>query len=274
MNDKYRQTTRNGCPTGHLHAVEKWTIVCQEIKVSPMMSLSASFWGSFILALFIYGGSLAFNTILGDGDSGEAARSAFLIVPLLHGIGLFVVVSSVFGISGTGNPGLTFAFWAGQKITGFDALLYVLGSTFGWVIASAVLLIFTPVSVMLAGIPALQADVGLFEGIFWEFIASFAWGIALTFIVNKPVQDFTAGLGLTAGMWIAWPYTRSALNIHRVLGPAIALLLKGNTEYWTTDIFAYLIGSPVGFLAAVFVYYFSFQLNVDHCAKSKMDTKC
>lgn len=269
MNGKYRDLTKNGCPTGWKYAIEKWTIVCKEIHVSPMMSFFASFWGSAVLCLFLYGGTIGFNTIIGLPADANAARLAFLIVPLLHGLGLMVVASTVFQISGTGNPGLTLAFWVGRKISGTDAIIYVLGSTLAWVLFSAVFLIAVPVSTMLSGIPALQDGVDFGEGIFWEFIASFAWGIPMFLIVGKPDQNISAGFGLTSAMMIAWAYTRAALNTHRVLGPALALLFVGNTEYWSTDIFAYLLGSPFGFVAAYIVYRVSFHMNEDKCAKSK-----
>jgi glycerol uptake facilitator-like aquaporin len=142
------------------------------------------------------------------------------------------------------------------------------------VIFSAVFLIAVPVSTMLGGIPAVQEGVSFGDALFWEFIATFAWGIPMFVIVGKPDQNLSAGLGLTSAMMIAWPYTRAALNILRVLGPAIALLFVGNTDYWSTNVFSYLLGSPLGFLAAFAVYRVSFHMNVDKCAKSKLKQDC
>merc|ERR1711916_247833 len=221
---KYRTATKNGCPTNWKYAVEKWTIVCKEINVSPLMSAAASFWGTGILVLFIFGGSLGFNSIV--NVTPDLARHAFYIVPFIHLAGIFVVQSTIFQVD-------------------------------------------TPESTMIASIPALQDGIGFGLGLFWEFIASFAWGLPLMFVVGKPDQNLSVGFGLGAGMFIAWHKTRGALNMHRVLGPAIALLFKGNTDYWTTDVFSYILGSPLGFLAAVAVYYFSFHMTVDQCAKSK-----
>ena len=264
---KYRTATKNGCPTNWKYAVEKWTIVCKEINVSPLMSAAASFWGTGILVLFIFGGSLGFNSIV--NVTPDLARHAFYIVPFIHLAGIFVVQSTIFQVAGTGNPGLTLALWAGGKISSREAISNVLSSTLAWVLFSAIFLIDTPESTMIASIPALQDGIGFGLGLFWEFIASFAWGLPLMFVVGKPDQNLSVGFGLGAGMFIAWHKTRGALNMHRVLGPAIALLFKGNTDYWTTDVFSYILGSPLGFLAAVAVYYFSFHMTVDQCAKSK-----
>merc|ERR1711916_349727 len=105
---KYRTATKNGCPTNWKYAVEKWTIVCKEINVSPLMSAAASFWGTGILVLFIFGGSLGFNSIV--NVTPDLARHAFYIVPFIHLAGIFVVQSTIFQVAGTGNPGLTLAF--------------------------------------------------------------------------------------------------------------------------------------------------------------------
>ena len=264
---KYRDVNKNGCPTGWKYGVEKWSFVCKEIYTTEMMRLMASFWGSLILAIFLVGGTASYNTYTASAGDLMYAPMAWFTIPIVHGFGLFVVAATVFAIAGTGNPALTLVQGFAGMISYMDVVWYLIGSTLGWVIGSAILLIWVTPGTLLASVPTVQPDVGLGAAFGVEIFASFVWGITLFLNVGKPDQNYAAGLGLTCAMWVAWPFTRGALNPHRVLGPAIALLFTGDTSLWTVDITVYIFAHIIGFGAAYGVHYVSFASMQDERAK-------
>lgn len=275
---KYRDVTKNGCPTGWKYTVEKWWIICKEIHATPMMRYLAEFWGSFVLAIFLFGGSAAYNTYAASaGGDPLFAVHGWFYVPVLHGFSLFVVAASIFSIAGTGNPSLTIVQAIAGMISYEDALYLIIASTLGWVFGSASTLIWLSSAVYTASIPAKQPGTDLVAAFAVEFFATLAWGITVFLYVGRPGQDFQVGLGLTVAMFVAWPFTRGAHNMHRVLGPAIGQLFDGgNTDYFSqhgTDIWIYLLAPLLGFFAAYVIHRVSFAGREDKCAKSRSKSR-
>lgn len=272
--NKYIPATKNNCPTGWWWAVEKHYIVCQTIYTTEAMRFLASFFGSLVLSVFLVGGTVAFNSF-SEKNIGNTLYPVlgWFTVPLIHGFGLFVVQASIFAVFGTGNPALSIVFGFAGKYKWRDVLYSLLADTLAWIAGSLIVRIWTTTPLLVSAIPTLQPGVSIGTGFAVEIFASFVWGLALLFHIGKPNQDLMAGLGLASAMWVAWPYTRGALNPHRVLGPAIAAAFFGNTSVWVTAIVIYIFSHFIGFAAALAVYYMSFAMMEDKCAKDKCAKK-
>lgn len=268
-NGKYREATKNNCPTGWYWAIEKSYVVCSEMYTTEGMRAMAEFYGSLFLALFLVGGTAAYNSYTGSVADPMYAPFANFFVPFVHYAGLFVVQASIFAVFGTGNPSLSIVFGIAGKYRWMDVLYSVLMSTLGWFLATILLrLFYFPTATIVASIPVLQPGVSEGFGFAVELFAAFAWGLTIFFHIGKPNQDQMVATGLFSAMAISWPLTRAALNPHRVLGPLLGISFW-DTSLWQQQLWVYAFAHFVGFLLAYGAYYTGFAMMEDKCKKQE-----
>jgi len=193
---------------------------------------AAEFIGTFAL-VFVGSATIITSPMLSQ-------QAAVVNIALAHGLILSIMITATMRISGHFNPAVTAAFLATRRIEAMMAVVYWIAQFSGAVIAAYVLKALYPakiVSVTQLGGQAISIDIGLWQAILLEAIATFflvfaVWGTAVDPKAPK-VGGFAIGLTLTAGIFAIGPLTGGSLNPARSFGPALAMQhFEGQVAYW------------------------------------------
>lgn len=229
-------------------------VVDDEPEQRGSAAYAAELVGTFLLVLAICG------TVSATAGGGELNLVA---VALAHTFALAAIVYTIGGTSGAHvNPAVTVALWAVKKISGADALRYVVCQAIGAIAAAlVVLLLFNDVGEQVNyGAPAINDAViaggSPWLGLIGEALGAFIlmWAV-MGLAVNPRGEAALGGLGigvaLGVGVLIFGGATGASLNPARWLGPAIA---SGEFADFWVYILAPLIGAvlaAVGYRAIV-----------------------
>src|SRR5919106_6224469 len=176
-------------------------------------------------------------------------------VALAHGLVIAVMASAVGHISGGHfNPAVTFGFLVTGRVAPRLALAY-LGAQLAGAVAAALLLrgVFSPDSVLDAGVPRLGEGVGAGSGLLLEIVLTFflVWVIFATAAdprgTFKSIAGLAIGLTITLDILAGGPLTGAAMNPARAFGPE---LVQG---VWS-DAWLYWVGPLAGAAAAAIAY--------------------
>lgn len=168
----------------------------------------------------------------------HAANGDLLAIALAHGLTIAVFVSATGHISGGHlNPAVTFGALVGGKIDLSNAARYWASQLLGAAAAGFLCLMLFNRDIVVAGTPALAADVTGMKGIVIEAIVTFF----LVFVVYGTAIDargpkiggLAIGLTIVIGILFAGPLTGGAINPARVFGPALAASAwSAHYVYW------------------------------------------
>lgn len=147
---------------------------------------------------------------------------------MAFGLAVVAMAYAIGGISGCHiNPAITFAVWLSGKMSGKDALMYMLFQTIGAIIGSAVLFALTSNADFAGtGANACQSGVTLWGGLLAEVVFTFVF-----VLVVLGTTDEKKGAGNLAGLAIGLSlilvhlacirYTGTSVNPARSIGPAL-----------------------------------------------------
>lgn len=213
---------------------------------------TAELVGTFFLCFIGAGAILADE--LGHG-------LGLLGIALAHGLALSIAVSATMNVSGGHiNPAVTVTMWVVKKISGKDAIGYIIAQLFGAMIAGFFLLtIYRSIGADAAienthlGTPALSSDpnVSPLLGIFVEATATFLLLFAIFGTAIDPrapkIGGFGIGLTVAFDIMMAGPLTGAAMNPARTFGTALPVM------YFTNHL-VYWIGPIIGGVLAGLLY--------------------
>jgi MIP family channel proteins len=198
--------------------------------------------------------------------SAGAGHALLTNIALVHTLVLMSLVYAIGSISGCHvNPAVTLALLVIRKISGRDAVIYIVCQVAGAVLAGVAVHAFFKVSgsVVNYGTPAV-ADTYLhggsaFVAMIAEALGAFLlmWavmGTAVNPAAPKGVAGFAIGGALGVGVLIFGPATGAAFNPARWFGPA---LISG--EF--TDGWLYVVGPIIGAAAAAGLYRLVMELD-------------
>ena len=184
-----------------------------------MKKYVAEMVGTMVLTLLGCGTAV----FVGCGEPAGVAATA-----LAFGLSVIAMAYTIGGISGCHiNPAITFAVWLSGKMSGKDALMYMLFQTIGAIIGSAVLFALTANADFAGtGANACQSGVTLWGGLLAEVVFTFVF-----VLVVLGTTDEKKGAGNLAGLAIGLSlilvhlacirYTGTSVNPARSIGPAL-----------------------------------------------------
>jgi MIP family channel proteins len=225
-------------------------VVMEEPEPRGATAYLAEAIGTFVLVLAICGTISAMSGSGGVDLVGVALAHAFALAAIIYTIG---------GASGAHvNPAVTIGLWAIKKISGANAIAYIVCQAIGAILAAlVVLLLFNDAGETANyGAAAINPDVlqggSAWLGLIAEALGTFilVWavmGLAVNPRGEAPLGGLGIGVALGVGVLIFGSATGASLNPARWLGPAIAA-----GEF--SDFWLYILGPIIGGLAATLGY--------------------
>ncbi len=208
--------------------------------------------GTFLLVFFICSVVVLFVATGSQAQFG----SDFAVVGLVHAFLLFGLIV-MFGVASGGhfNPAVTLAAVAIRRISGIDAVIYMLAQLIGGIGGAFLakgLLLDEGRATHYGAAQVSSLLSGNFPGMIVEAVGTFCLVLVILAAVysKKSVKDWAPlAIGTTLGfiVMVGGPLTGGSFNPARWLGPALA----GNE--WG-GVWPYLVGPIVGSLLAAVVY--------------------
>lgn len=187
---------------------------------------------------------------------GTAAVTIVLGIGLAFGLAVTIMAYSVGAISGGHfNPAVTLGMWINKRISGADAIYYVISQFIGAVLASGMVKYF--LSAMGASTSNLGqtdfAKISAFSALVTETLVTFLFVLVILLVTSKKYGNANfAGLiiGLTLAFMIiaSLNLTGGSLNPARSFGPAILVGGSALAHYWV-----YVVAPLLGAAIAAFV---------------------
>jgi len=206
---------------------------------SLLQKVSAEFLGTFAFML-IAAGSICADEYLRTTGQSSLGVLGFAIA---HGLAYGILATAVGRISGGHlNPAVTIGFWVTRRLGTWRSLAYCVAQLLGAFAACYLLLAILPESVWAPaglGAPELSPDFTRLHGMALEALLTFV----LVFVVfatsvdaqsaSRKLAGIAAGLTVTVGFLVGYPFTGAAMNPARALGPAIAAhRWQNHGVYW------------------------------------------
>ena len=199
--------------------------------------------GTFALIFFAMG-SIAFiqsNLLVGVG--------------LASGLTIAIMAAAVGHISGGHfNPAVTLGFLVTRRIEPALAVFYWVAQLAGAILGGLALrALFPSEANLVTGVPVVNPTINTFQGLVLEALLTFflVWVIFATAAdpggAFKTIAGLAIGLTVTVAILAAGPLTGAAMNPARALGPELVF------NVWD-DFWIYLVGPPVGAVAAALAY--------------------
>lgn len=186
-------------------------------------------------------------------STGGLADYGLLGIATAHGVALAAMVSAFAALSGSHfNPAVTLSAWIGRKISGTDAIAYVVAQVVGGLAAGLTLRMVFAESTWRAsnlGTPGLTVSSGkglLLEALFTFFLLLSIWGTGIDERGPK-IGGLAIGFTLFALLLVDGPLTGAGLNQARYLASAV---VSGHMDNW----WVYIVGPAIGGLAAGLLY--------------------
>ena len=218
------------------------------MATSQSKAYAAEFIGAFALT-FIGAGAIA------------NGQSTLVGVALAHGITIMTMIYALGHISGGHfNPAVTLGLWVGGKISGRNAVSYMVAQVVGATLAGYLLLAIygdTTDKTGFLGTPALAPNISPPMGIIVEIVLTFflvltVWGAAVDGRTAGPAVGLAIGMVVAMDILMGGPLTGAAMNPARYTGTALA-------AWHLNDFFVYWIGPLLGGAIAGAVYSRLFQ---------------
>lgn len=172
---------------------------------------------------------------------------------LAFGLAVVAMAYTIGGISGCHiNPAITFGVWLAKRMSGKEALLYVLFQVIGGLLGAAILYALAPASGL--GANAVQSGISTCGAVTAEVVFTFVF-----VLVVLGTTDAEKGAGNLAGLAIGLTlvlvhlvcihYTGTSVNPARSIGPA---LLAGGQAL--ADLWIFIVAPLVGAAIAALVW--------------------
>ena len=186
-----------------------------------MKKYLAEMIGTMVLVLMGCGAAVSLScTPAGVGVPGVVGTA------LAFGLAVVAMAYAIGGISGCHiNPAITLGVWLSGRMSGKDAIMYMIFQVIGAIIGAAILLGITPTPGAL-GQNACQAGIGTGVGFIAElvFTCVFVLVVLGTTDAKKGAGNFAGlaiGLSLVLVHLVCIRYTGTSVNPARSIGPAI-----------------------------------------------------
>lgn len=208
-----------------------------------MKKYLAELIGTMVLTLMGCGAAVSLGCSNGDPETVVGTALAF-------GLSVIAMAYSIGGISGCHiNPAITLGVWLSGRMSGKDAVGYMVFQVIGGVIAAAILFGLTSSSEAIAGTGAndIQAGSSMTAAIIAEvvFTAIFVFVVlGATSKTNGATNNFAGlaiGLALVLVHLVCIRYTGTSVNPARSIGPA---LFQGGTAL--SNLWIFIVAPMVG----------------------------
>lgn len=205
-----------------------------QIKIFRMKKYLAEMVGTFVLTLLGCGAAVSLNCGI---DTAAVVGTAFAF-----GLSVVAMAYTIGGISGCHiNPAITLGVFLSGRISGKDAIMYMLFQVLGAIAAAAVLAGFVASSVVVSGAVTTGANVCHF-GQFNGFVVETALTCLFVLVVlgttsktNGTTNNFAGlaiGLSLILIHLVGIHYTGTSVNPARSIGPALLQGGQALTDLW------------------------------------------
>jgi aquaporin Z len=210
-----------------------------------MKKYLAEMIGTMVLVLMGCGTAVSLNCGVDTASVvGTAIAFGLAVVGMAYAIG---------GISGCHiNPAITLGVWLSKRMSGKDALMYVLFQTIGAFIGAGILMALAPESGL--GANAIQAGITTCGAVVAEIVFTFVF-----VLVVLGTTDAEKGAGNLAGLAIGLTlilvhlacihYTGTSVNPARSIGPAVLAGGKALADLWI-----FIVGPFTGAALAAIVW--------------------
>jgi MIP family channel proteins len=209
---------------------------------------------SIIAAITLYGGALA---------NAQAPLPNIVIpfVALAHGFALFIAIQTLGAISGGHfNPAVTVGLLSIKKISGSNAVLYIIAQVIGALLAAflVALVLHDRGEIVKFGSPSLDTGISTGAGIVLEalFVFFLVWTIVATAVNPRGTKEWAPAAISTAlalGVLLIGQWTGASLNPARAFAPDVTNALFGKGGFGNVkDFFLVYLIAPLaaGVLAA------------------------
>lgn len=176
--------------------------------------------------------------------------ASVIATALAFGLSLIAMAYTISSISGCHiNPAVTLGVWLSKRMSGKEALIYMIFQVIGGLIASVILWLLTSNVTGLIGTGAndLQAGVSVIGGLVAEivftciFVLVFLGTTAKTNSTTKKFSGIVIGLSLILVHLACIRYTGTSVNPARSIGPALFQCGTALTNLWI-----FIVGPFVG----------------------------
>lgn len=213
-----------------------------------MKKYLAELVGTMVLVLMGCGTAVSIGCNDAAGIVGTALAFGLAVVAMAYTIG---------GVSGCHiNPAITIGVWLSRRMSGKDAVGYIVAQIIGAIIGSAILFGVTNGFPTLEGTGAniVAAGATLSAGLIAEAVFTFVFVLVVlgTTDENKGAGKFAGlaiGLSLVLVHLVCIAYTGTSVNPARSIGPALFAGGEALSQLWI-----FIIGPCIGAVAAAFVW--------------------
>lgn len=223
-------------------------------KQSVFKALVAEFIGTFALVFTII---LVVAMYALQGDIARGLTYPFIAVA--HFLILFLMIQTVGSISGGHfNPAVTLALLALRRISGGNALGYMVVQVLGAIAAAllAMLLFEGEAKTVNYAATSVSGDISIGAGMVLEALMTFflVWAVVGTAINPDGPREWAPmaiAATLALGVLLIAPLTGAGINPARSIGPA---LISGKWGSFTDFVLPYVVGPLVGGLLGALLY--------------------
>lgn len=215
-----------------------------------MKKYFAELVGTMVLVLMGCGVAVSLNCS-SVCDAVTANAATVLGTAMAFGLAVVAMAYAIGGISGCHiNPAITFGVWLSGRMSGKDAIMYVIFQTIGAIIGAAILFALAPGSGL--GANGLQEGISPCTGFIAELVFTFVFVLVVlgTTDSEKGAGNFAGlaiGLSLILVHLVCIRYTGTSVNPARSIGPALFVGGAAIQQLWIF-IVAPLIGAALSAL--------------------------
>lgn len=215
-----------------------------------MKKYLAEMVGTMVLVLMGCGVAVSLNCS-SVCDLVTANAATVIGTSLAFGLAVVAMAYAIGGISGCHiNPAITFGVWLSGRMSGKDAIMYVIFQIIGAIIGAAILFALAPQSGL--GANGLQPEIGTWTGVLAEVVFTFVFVLVVlgTTDSEKGAGNFAGlaiGLSLVLVHLVCIRYTGTSVNPARSIGPALFVGGAALKQLWIF-IVAPLVGAALSAL--------------------------
>lgn len=155
---------------------------------------------------------------------------------LAFGLSVVAMAYAIGGISGCHiNPAITFGVWLSKRMSGKDALMYVLFQVIGAFIGAGILYALAPESGL--GANTIQSGISTCGAVIAEVVFTFVFVLVVLGTTDEKkgagnLAGLAIGLTLVLVHLVCIHYTGTSVNPARSIGPAVLAGGQAMTDLW------------------------------------------
>lgn len=155
---------------------------------------------------------------------------------LAFGLSVVAMAYAIGGISGCHiNPAITFGVWLSKRMSGKDALMYVIFQIIGAFIGAGILYALAPESGL--GANSIQAGISTTAAVVAEVVFTFVFVLVVLGATDEKkgagnLAGLAIGLTLVLVHLVCIHYTGTSVNPARSIGPAVLAGGQAMTDLW------------------------------------------